>query len=317
MGWPLMITGLALALALHGVPGVPDEYLEVGGPWTTVFALFAYITLVFPTGLLDSWIGRRATLARSAVVLLGVFVLSDVVDQMAILIQGESPAGLVWDAVFGVAYIGTLLLLVGGAVSLVVRFRHSTGERRAQLAWVVAALTLLMATLILTELTAIVMTDLMNVPPIGDDIYAAVSIAFVLIPIAIMVAILRYRLYDLGRLVRRTFSYAVLVAVLAGVYALGILGLSSLIGRGSPLTVAGSTLAAAAVFNPVRHRVQRWVDRHFDRQHYDAQRLVDEFTGRLQDQTDFEELIPDLTGLVNATLRPTSISLWVREGTPR
>ncbi len=317
MGWLLMVTGLVLALALNGLPGMPPEIRDVNAPWTSVFALFTYITLVFPTGRLDSWTGWRATLARWVVIVLGVFVLGEVVGLTMTVLQGEIQVGPVWDAVMAAGYVGTLLLLVGGAVSLVVRFRRSTGERRAQLAWVVAALTLLMATLILTELTAIVITDLMGRPSIGDDIYAAVSIAFVFIPIAIMVAILRYRLYDLGRLVRRTVSYTVVVAVLAAVYSLGVLGLRSLIGRGSPLTVAGSTLAAAAVFNPVRHRVQRWVDRRFDRQRYDAQRLVDEFTGRLRDQTDFDELIPDLTGVVSATLRPTSISLWVREGKPR
>jgi hypothetical protein len=317
MGWLLMVTGLVLALALNGLPGMPPEIRDATAPWTTVFALFTYITLVFPTGRLDSWTGWRATLAKGVVALLGLFVLGELVRLTMTVLQREIPVGAVWDAVIGVGYVGTLLLLVGGAISLVVRFRRSTGERRAQLAWVVAALTLLMATLIMTELTAIVMTDLMNTPSIGDDIYAAVAIAFIGVPVAIMVAILRYRLYDLGRLVRRTFSYALLVVVLAAVYALGVLGLGSLVGSGSPLVVAGSTLAAAALFNPVRRRVQRWVDRRFDRQRYDAQRLVDEFNDRLRDHVDLQELIPDLTGVIGATLHPASISLWVREPASR
>lgn len=318
MGWLLMVTGLALAMALHGVPGVPVEiYLEEAGPWTTVFALFTYITLVFPTGHLDSWTGRRAPVARLVVVVLGVFALTDVVGHIMILIRGEVPIGPVWEAVFGVAYIGTLLLLIGGAVSLVLRFRRSRGERRAQLSWVVASLTLIMVALILTELSAIVVTEVMGMPSIGDDIYFVVGVSFVGVPVAIMVAILRYRLYDLGRLVRRSVSYTVVVVVLAAVYSLGVLGLSSLIGSGSPLVVAGSTLAAAAVFNPVRHRVQRWVDRRFDRQRYDAQRLVDEFSDRLRDQTELEALIPDLTGVIDATLRPASISLWLKDTVQR
>lgn len=313
MGWLLMATGLALAAALSGLPWVPPEMRDEAAPWTIVFALFAYITLVFPTGRLDSWTGWRATVAKSAVGLLVIFVLAQGAGLIAVLL-GDIPDGPVWTAVLEAAYIGTLLLLLGGAVSLVFRFRHSIGERRAQLSWVVAALTLLMISLILTELTAIVITEMFGRPAPGDEIYLAVSIAFIGVPVAIMVAILRYRLYDLGRLVRRTVSYSLVVAVLVAVYALGVLGLGSLIGRGSPLVVAGSTLAAAAVFNPVRHRVQRWVDSRFDRQHYDAQRLVDEFTGRLRNQVEFEELIPDLTDVIGATLRPSSISLWVRDG---
>ncbi|MEX1125534.1 MAG: hypothetical protein WEE53_07705, partial [Acidimicrobiia bacterium] len=162
---------------------------------------------MFPTGRLDSWTGWRATLARLVVVVLGIFVLGDVIGLTMTVLRGEVPTDPTWEAVFGVGYVGTLLLLVGGALSLVFRFRRSTGERRAQLSWVVAALTLVMATLILTELSAIVITEVLGMPSIGDDIYAGVGIAFLTVPIAIMVAILRYRLYDLGRLVRRTVSY--------------------------------------------------------------------------------------------------------------
>jgi len=318
MGWLVVATGIALAVALVGVPGVPPESQQLTQPWTTVFALFTYITLVFPTGRLNSWEGWRATLARLVVGLLGIFVLGEAVGLTITLLRGEIPVGPVWDVVFGVGYVGTLVLLVGGAVSLVFRFRRSTGELRAQLSWVVAALTLVMATLILTELAAIFVTEVLGMSPVDEDaLYVGVGVSFFGLPVAFMVAILRYRLYDLGRLARRTVTYAVVVAVLAAVYSLGVLGLSSLIGRGSPLVVAGSTLAAAAVFNPVRHRVQWWLERRFDRQRYDTQRLVDEFTSRLRDHVDLEGLIPDLTDLVSTTLRPTSMSLWLRERAPR
>lgn len=313
MGWLLVVTGVALALALVEMPVLPPESRENAQPWSTTFALFAYITLVFPTGRLDSWTGWRARLARCVVGLLGVFVLGEMVGLTVAVLGGDIPVGPVWDTVFGVGYVGTLSLLMGGALSLVLRFRRSTGERRAQLSWVVAALTLVMVTLILTELAAIVITEVLGMSVDDDTVYIGVGISFFGVPAAIMVAILRYRLYDLGRLVRRTVSYTVVVVVLASVYALGVLGLSSLIGRGSELVVAGSTLAAAAVFNPVRNRVQRRVDRRFDRQRYDSQRLVDEFSGRLRHQTDLEALIPDLMGVIDATLRPASISLWLGE----
>jgi len=313
MGWLMVGIAFALWLSLGGVPGT-DHLPDDAAPWIIVFALFSYVTLVFPSGRLSRDRDRWSRVTRWISGALVVFALLEASLLAVTIIRGQIPTGPLVRAAAETAYVGTLLILVIGAGSLVIRWRRSTGELRAQLAWVVAALILVVSTLILAELAAVLITDVLGLPSVGDDVYIGVSFGFFALPIAITVAILRYHLYDLGRLVRRTVSYAVLVVVLAAVYALGILGLGSVIGRGSPLVVAGSTLAAAAVFSPVRRRVQRWVDRRFDRQHYDAQRLVDEFNGRLRDQVEFEELIPDLTGVIDATLRPSSISIWVRDG---
>jgi len=312
MGWLMVAIAFALWLSLGGVPGtehLPDD----AAPWTLVFALFAFVTLVFPSGRLSRGSDRWSRITRWLAFALVVFAVVEATLVLITIVRGQIPTGPLVRAVAETGYVGTLLILLVGAVSLVFRWRRSTGELRAQLAWVVAALTLIMASLILAELAAVFITEVLGMPPVGDDIYIGVSFAFFTVPIAITVAIFRYHLYDLGRLVRRTVSYAVLVVVLAAVYALGILGLGSLIGRGSPLVVAGSTLAAAALFNPVRRQVQQWVDRRFDRQRYDAQRLVDEFNARLRDHVDLDGLIPDLTGVVGATLRPASMSVWVRE----
>lgn len=312
MGWILLALAAALAVALGGVPGA-DHIPEAAAPWTVVFALFAYITLVFPTGRLSRGTDRWSRVTRWAVALLVVFAAVELILIVITGITGDIPTDPVVRGVAAGGYVVTILILVMGAASLFVRWRRRRGELRAQLGWVVTALTLILITLVVTELAALFITQVLGLPPVTDDIYLAVGISFFALPIAITVAILRYHLYDLGRLVRRTISYAAVVVVLAAVYALGILGLGSLVGRGSPLVVAGSTLAAAAVFNPVRRRVQQWVDRRFDRQRYDAQRLVDEFNGRLRDHVDLDGLIPDLTGVVGTTLRPTSLSVWVRD----
>ncbi len=208
-------------------------------------------------------------------------------------------------AVFAVFGIATLLL----------RWRRGDAAERAQNKWFLAAAVVAVTTLAL----------------LGDDDAdggggllnfvsgVAITVAtFWSLPAAIVVAVTRYRLYEIDRLISRTVSYALVVAVLAGVYAAGVLGLGSIIGRDSPLVVAASTLAAAALFNAVRRRVQGWVDGRFDRQRYDARRLVEGFSQRLRDEVRLEQLVPDLTDVVSETLRPASVSLWLRqrEGTP-
>jgi hypothetical protein len=311
MGWILVATAVALSLALGGMPGT-EHLNDDAAPWTTVFALFGYITLTFPSGLPPRGTDRWSLMTRSAIALLAVFAAVEMIVATTVVIRGEMPGNPVATLV-GVGYAVTILLLAIGAISLFVRWRRSEGELRAQLSWVVAALILVMATLVVTELAALFMTEVLNRAPVGDDIYLAVGMSFLSVPISITVAILRYHLYDLGRLVRRTVSYTLLVVILVGIYALGILGFGSLGGQASPLVVAGSTLAAAGVFNPVRRRVQGWVDRRFDRQRYDAERLVVELNNRLRDHADIDVLIADLSGVVDATLRPTSLSIWVRE----
>ena len=220
-------------------------------PGRPLFALFGYITLTFPSGLPPRGTNHWGLMTRWAIALLAVFAAGEMIVATTAVIRGEMP-GKPMSTLVGVGYAVTILILVIGATSLFVRWRRSTGELRAQLAWVVAALILVMATLVVTELAALFMTEVLNRAPVGDDIYLAVGISFIAVPIAITVAILRYHLYDLGRLVRRTVSYTLLVVILAGVYALGILGFGSLGGQASPLVVAGSTLAAAGVFSPVR-----------------------------------------------------------------
>jgi hypothetical protein len=134
------------------------------------------------------------------------------------------------------------------------------------------------------------------------------------LPVAVAIAVLRYRLYEIDRIISRTVSYAVVVAFLALLFFGVVTVLSSLLAAESDLAIAGSTLAVAALFNPVRRRVQVWVDRRFNRSRYDTQRVMDRFAGSLQDRVDSQEVVDGWVGVVSETMQPASVAVWVREG---
>jgi hypothetical protein len=132
------------------------------------------------------------------------------------------------------------------------------------------------------------------------------------LPLAIGAAVLRYRLYDLDRIVSRTLAYALLTVLLGGGYALLVVGLGRLVGSDSSLVVAGATLAVAAVFQPARRRIQQAVDRRFNRRRHDAAQTVADFGTRLRDQVDLDTLTAELLEVVDQTMQPTKASLWLR-----
>jgi hypothetical protein len=147
---------------------------------------------------------------------------------------------------------------------------------------------------------------------IGVDLGWAWSIGVASIPVAVTMAITRHRLYKIDRLISRTVSYALIIGLLAAVYALGLTGLSTLLDAESPLVVAASTLAAAALFNPLRRRVQAIVDHRFNRSHYDAEVVVSVFTGSLRDEVDPKRLLGGWIAVVEETMHPVSAGVWVR-----
>jgi hypothetical protein len=134
----------------------------------------------------------------------------------------------------------------------------------------------------------------------------------VLLPLAIGAAILRYRLYDLDRIISRTVAYGLLTVLLGGGYAGVVLGFGQLLGRSSSLVVAGATLAVAAAFQPARRRVQVAVDRHFNRRCYNAARTIQAFSARLRQEVDLDTLAAELMSVVDRTMEPTTVSLWLR-----
>jgi hypothetical protein len=138
------------------------------------------------------------------------------------------------------------------------------------------------------------------------------SLCLVVLPVAVGAAILRYRLYDLDRIVSRTLAYGLLTLLLGGGYGVVVLGLGQLLGRGSSLVVAGATLAVAAVFQPARRRVQGAVDRRFNRRRYDAARTIQGFSARLREQVDLDALTAELVVVADQTMQPTRVSVWLR-----
>jgi hypothetical protein len=207
-----------------------------------------------------------------------------------------------------VPFAGAILVMVIvlGALSLIGRYRKASGVERGQLKWVAMALVaalLGLAFMLVSEVLGFE-GELVGLVP-----WLVAGLGF---PAAVAIAILRYRLYDIDRIISRTVSYAIVAAVLVAIYAGFAVVLGAVVGRSNPLAVAGATLAAAALFNSVRRRVQGFVDRRFDRSRYDAGRVVDEFASRLRSEVDLDGLKDDLSNVVGRTLRPATARLWLR-----
>jgi hypothetical protein len=185
----------------------------------------------------------------------------------------------------------------------VLRFRASRGVERQQLRWVATGAAAAAA----GPLLLIPLGELGLLP---EDAFAPVMLLSV--PVAIAVAVLRYRLWDLDRLVSRTVTYALVTALLVVPYLLVVPTASKLAAGSGSLAVAAATLAAAALFQPLRRRVQDLVDRRFNRRRYDAVRTVDGFATRLRDQVDLDALNRELLAVVDQTMQPTIASLWLR-----
>jgi hypothetical protein len=199
-----------------------------------------------------------------------------------------------------------VLLIAVAFVSLVLRFRRSRGEERQQLKWFTYAGALLPLSLL---------GDYLPAP--ADDIFGVVTgFVIVFLPVAAGIAILRYRLYDIDRLISRTLVYGLLTAVLGLVYAGAVLMLGQLFGgvtQDPPSwAVAGATLAVAALFQPARRRIQQVVDRRFNRRRHDVAKTIEAFSTRLRDEIDLDTLAGELLAVVDQTMEPTSASLWLR-----
>ena len=214
------------------------------------------------------------------------------------------PAGDVASVLTIVGVLLHWLSLPPAGVCVVLRFRSSRGVERQQMRWVAAGAAGAVAGLLLA------LPSGLGIAPnlVSDIIYPALLCP----PVAIGVAVLRYRLWDLDRIVSRTLAYGLLTLLLGGGYALVVLGLGQLLGADSSLVVAAATLAAVAAFAPLRRRVQDLVDRRFNRRRYDAARTVDGFAARLRDQVDLDALHGELLAVVDQTVQPTRASLWLR-----
>ena len=216
-------------------------------------------------------------------------------------------AGPAGDVASVLTIVGVLLhwwSLPPAAVCVILRFRSSRGVERQQMRWVAAGVAGAVAGLLVG------LPSGLGIAP--DFVSHIVYPALLLPPVAIGVAVLRYRLYDLDRVISRTLTYGLLTVLLGLGYAGVVLGLGRLLPEGSSLVVAAATLAAVAAFSPLRRRVQALVDRRFNRRRYDAARTVEGFATRLRDQVDLDALHGELLAVVDQTMQPTRASLWLR-----
>jgi hypothetical protein len=218
------------------------------------------------------------------------------------------------DIVDAGAIVLLLACIVASAVSLVQRFRRSHGQERLQIKWLAAAAALVAFAYVTLMVTAALehLFEGINIPLWVEEVLVS---SFLVIPLAIGVAMLKYRLYNIDLIINRTLVYGALPVSLGGVYLLVVVILQQLLrpvaGR-SPLAVAGSTLVTAALFGPARSRLQSFIDRRFYREKYDAARTVEEFTARLRDEVDLTDLSDHLGQVVQTTMQPTRMSLWLR-----
>jgi hypothetical protein len=319
VGWLLLGWGMVMAFgSLTGAyvdRGLVRDPGSLPGPewaawaeavvWHPAFALLAFLLLLFPHGRLPSRRWRPFAWLTVAVYL--TLSLSAAFSPGAVNLyypEAASPVRLpvapMADTVFGWVLGGQLLVLATALVSLVLRLRRAQGEERQQVKWFVYTVVTVVLVFVSTTLA------------LGAGYLFPL---FGLIPVSVAVAVFKYRLYDIDRLINRTLVYGLLTALLAGVYAGLVFLLGALldpIAGDSALAVAASTLAVAALFQPLRRRVQALVDRRFDRRRYDAARTVAGFSGRLRDQVDLDTLAAELLGVVDVTMQPTRASLWLR-----
>jgi hypothetical protein len=276
--------------------------------------LMIVLPVVFPTGrpLTTRW---RGVLWLAA----GAFVLTSASTALTpgpiteAFVEFSNPIGIEDGPIQRVLRSSAppvLFLSIAAAVaSLIVRFRRARGVERQQMKWLVYALFVLAMTF-----GASATLFLGGQPSALAEIAAALAV--LLIPLAVAIAILRYRLYDVDLLIKRTVVYGVTTAAIAATFYLGIVALQGMLRpltSSSELAVAASTLVSFALFQPIRRRVQDAVDRRFDRSRYDASRTLDSFAERLRDEVDLDTLRADLTGAVRQTMAPAHTSLWLRQ----
>jgi hypothetical protein len=320
VGLGLVVTELVQAYVDYGLlarPGsLPGARYLAGFAYSTALlwvSCAGFVLLLTPTGSLPSprwrWWARLAA-AAPVVTVLGSVVQP---DPLAPDYHGNPLAVPALARVLGVpAVAGVVVVLVSllvGAGSLVVRFRRARGTERLQLRWLAYAAALAAGLLLVALVAGFLLAN--------DNVtFASLALGMALLPLATGAAILRYRLYDLDRIISRTLAYGLLTVLLGGGYAAVVLGLGQLLGRDSSLVVAGATLALAAVFQPARRRVQQAVDRRFNRRRYSAARTIEAYSVRLRDQLDLDTLSAELVAVVDQTMEPNRVSLWLRPSPP-
>jgi MFS family permease len=326
IGWILcafgLIAGISAFTSEYAIYGLRSQPGAVPGgaalawvaAWMFPFylALLAALLLLFPSGRPPSprwrWVLWAAGLGNALAV---VSLLTSWWPRRGLaLLQPRGPqAGGLLGTLYNVGHWVASVAVLAAVASLVVRLRRARGVERQQLKWVVYAVVMAGCFTLLLEAPTLI-----DLPELAADLMYALLIA--LIPVPLGLAILRYRLYDIDRLINRTLVYGLLTALLAAIYAGAVLVLGQVFGGvgGDPpsLVVAAATLTVAALFQPARGRIQQVVDRRFNRRRYDAAKTVEAFSVRLREEVDLEALTAELLAVVHQTMQPTGVWLWLR-----
>ena len=322
MGW--LLIGVALAIEAVNV-GSDYAYLDyflhhgtlplghlaalLSVSWQWLLVLVPLIILLFPDGRPGArwrWPLRGFLVTFAVFLLAGTlsaaiddFRLHTPVDSSGTLLRADRASGPVRD----IFIVAVLSLTLASIIYQVRRYRRASGERREQMKWLAMGATVCVVGLASS-----------NAAGSGSTVIGGVlfTLALSALPVGMGVGILKYRLYEIDRLVSRTLSYAILTALLVGVF-LGLIALTTnALAFSGRVGVAASTLAAAALFNPLRKRIQRLVDRRFNRARYDAEATVAEFTARLRDAVEIDGIRADLLDAVDRAVQPRHASVWIR-----
>jgi hypothetical protein len=329
LGWCLL--GLTVAGALsddgslyaiagyrirHGTLPLAWVAMLAQPAWAILVVLIGLSVLIFPDGTLPSprlrwvlWLYLAIGLAWmvSAYVITVNAILRHAIRVDSggnLLALDNGPNSPPWwnvlqDVLLVAVAVSTLVSLAGQVVS----YRRSSGERRQQLKWLLGGFAVGLAGLVLAA-------ALSHATGFWSVVGHVAIFALFAVPVSMGMAILKYRLYDIDRVLSRTLAYAIVTGLLIGVYAGLVLLAQQVLQLSSPVAVAASTLAAAALFNPVRRRVQHAVDRRFNRARYDADQTIAAFAARLQDAVDLDTVRADLAGVVQAALEPAHLTVW-------
>jgi hypothetical protein len=291
--WAPAIVCMVLALLLF-----PDARLPLGR-WRWILWPFL--------GIAGLWVLGAFGIAAHAIATHTVDITTS-----GDLSQLSHPTGSVawWGVVQNVCFPVIFLSGLGSLAKQIVSYRGSTGERRQQLKWLLAG------GAIFTVGGFLSLSGSTDGSPVEHAMNIAGTFGLAALPLCIGIAILRYRLFEIDRLISRTLSYAIVTGLLVGVYV-GLIALTTrALPLSSPIGVAASTLAAAALFSPLRRWVQRVVDRRFNRAHYDAEATVAAFSSGLRDAVDLDRVQGDLVAIVTLSMQPSHVSVWLRERSP-